>query len=82
LPEIIKIAADRHIRPAMVRGPQTPVADPEMNPGAGVPDMNTDGFAFDLPEAARQCLSPQEMVKTSGNDSGMDSVRQYPQRQL
>lgn len=82
LPEIDKIAADGHIRLGMSGGMQAPVADPEMDAGAGVADVDSDGFALDLPEAQDQCLPPQEMVKTAGNDGGMDSVRQYPQRQL
>ncbi len=80
LPEIDKIAADGHIRPAMIRGQQAPVVNPEIKPGMGVPDLYPDGFAFDLPEAQRQRLPTHEMVKTSGKDGGMESVRHYPQR--
>lgn len=80
LPEIDKIATDGHIRPAMKRRLQAPVVNPEIKPGMGVPDMYTDGFAFDLPEAHGQRLTTHEMVKTSGKDGGMDSVRQYAQR--
>src|SRR3990172_2152728 len=82
LPEIDKIAADGHIRPAMKRRLQGPVVNQEIKPGMGVPDMYPDGFPFNLPEAHRKCLSTHEVVETSGKNGSMECVRHDTQRQL
>jgi len=82
LPEINKITADGHIRLALKRRLQARVVDPEIKPGLGIPDMYADGLALDLTETQRQCLAPHKMVKTPGQDGGMECVRQDTQWQL
>lgn len=81
-PEIIKVAADCHVRFVMEGRQQTAVTDTQMDAAVCVPDMQQDGFALDLAKAGRQRLSAHEVIETCGKDGGMNGIRQHPHWQF